>query len=131
MKKMIISIMVLVALSMSAQAGSYVWEGAGAVVTATTTPQLVLVPNTNYSYAVSAVNIDATNDVFWEKVAYGVETALVATNGFVAVDAMSIPAENSYTSSGGTVMNEENSRQIGGIVIATTNGTAVVHINFE
>jgi hypothetical protein len=132
MKKLIIG-MALFALATGSvsHAGKYDWNGAGVAITATTTPQLVLVPGTNYCYAVTVSDESTTEGVRWEKVSYGVTTLLAATNNFVAVEALITPAEKSYTSAGGTMMNEEKRRQIGGVVIATTNGTAVVVVNFE
>jgi len=134
MKKLsgILLVLAVMTVGTSALAGRYVWEGQGTNVVATTTPQFIQIVDTNYCYAVSTINLDSSNNAFWKKVYYDEDmTTLIATNGWVAGAGMCTPTENSYTSSGGTMMNEEKSRAIGGVVIATTNGTAEVFINWE
>ena len=129
MKKLII--LALIAIALTAHAGKYDWNGSAVVVTATTTPQLVLVPGTNYCYAVTVLDESTTEGVRWEKVDYGTTTLLVATNNFVVSEGLLTAASKSYTSAGGTIQNENKGRKIGGVLIATTNGTAVVVVNFE
>jgi hypothetical protein len=123
MKKIIVLLIGLVGLS--AYAG-YVTEGAGTTGTATTTAAVVLVPGTNHCYAVSIDNEGLVPIRFIKKLATG-----ATTNGFVAAEAMIVPAGKSYTVSGGTMTNEEKRRTIFAIVLATESSTADYSINFE
>jgi hypothetical protein len=124
MKKMIAALLIGI-IGLSAHAGS-VTEGAGATGTATTTAAVVLVPGTNYCYGVSIDNEGAVPIRFIKKLTEG-----ATTNGFVAADSLIVPAGKSYTTAGGTMMNENKRRQIFAIVIATESSTADYSINFE
>ena len=101
-------------------------EGRGVTGTATTTPAAVYVTGTNYCYSVSVDNSGSV-PIRFDKIL----TSTVNTNGFVAAESLVVPAGKSYTTAGGTITNEEKSRRIYGIVIATESSTAAYSVNFE
>ena len=101
-------------------------NGKGATGTATTTPTVVLVPGTNYCYAVSVDN-SGTVPIRFHKI---LETP-ATTNGFVVGEALVVPGGGSYTAAGGTIMNEKTRRQIYGVVVATESSSAAYTVNFE
>ena len=117
MKKVI---MALVFVALMAQA-KYIWVGSGQKVTATTTPQVVncTTNSVDYGYTCSIQNL-GTNTVF---VQLG-----TSTNGFVAAEAIPV---NGVPFSFDTPHNETKSRQIFGVVVATTNGTAEINVAFN
>jgi len=124
MKKLITGLAVFL-IAAGVYAG-YAIEGAGDTGTATTTPALVIVPGTNWCYAVSIDNGGAVPIRVIKKL-----ESTATTAGFVVAEAMVVPAGKSYTISGGTILNEKLRRHIYGVVIATESGTADYSINFE
>ncbi len=118
MKKTIIMLGLFMATTAIA---GYRWIGQGQNVTATTTAQVVTCTtnSTDYGYSCSIQNL-------------GSETVYVqlgtTTNGFVATEAIPV---NGVPFSFKTPHNEDKSRKIYGVIIATTNGTSSVNVAFN
>jgi hypothetical protein len=123
MKKVIVPISLFVLSAMLfLTAEIYTWKGAGAIVDVTDTAQVVIVPGSNYCYSVSVYNTGSTTLFF---------SIGTTTNGFVATNAVPVPAGIAYSTPGGSEANEDKSRSIRGIIISTTNGTGKAAIAFN
>ena len=113
-------IMIVLALIAAGVQAKYLWVGAGTTVSATTTPQVVAVStnSSDYAYSCSVQNL-------------GSETVYVqlgtSTNGFVASEAVPVNGVPFSFS----LNNEDKSRQIYGVIVATTNETASVNVAFN